>query len=67
MEHFVMESAAKGAQCVAFGDLFLENVRKYREDQLKETGIEPVFPLWGTPTRELGGANAVSRARCIHQ
>jgi uncharacterized protein (TIGR00290 family) len=53
MRQFVMESAANGVQCVAFGDLFLEDVRKYREDQLKGTGIEPVFPLWGTPTREL--------------
>jgi len=53
MRRFVMESAARGIQCMAFGDLFLEDVRKYREDQLKGTGIEPAFPLWGMPTREL--------------
>jgi uncharacterized protein (TIGR00290 family) len=53
MGGFVMESAADGVQCMAFGDLFLEDVRKYREDQLRGTGIDPVFPLWGTPTREL--------------
>jgi uncharacterized protein (TIGR00290 family) len=53
MRQFVMKSAANGVQCAAFGDLFLEDVRKYREDQLKGTRIEPVFPLWGTPTREL--------------
>jgi uncharacterized protein (TIGR00290 family) len=53
MRQFVMESAANGVQCAAFGDLFLEDVRKYREDQLKGTGIQPVFPLWGIPTRKL--------------
>jgi len=34
---------------VAFGDLFLEDVRDYRIRQLKGTGVEPLFPLWGTP------------------
>ncbi|MGD0016770.1 MAG: ATP-binding protein [Verrucomicrobiia bacterium] len=53
MLQFVMESAARGIECMAFGDLFLEDVRKYRENQLKGTGIEPVFPLWAIPTREL--------------
>jgi uncharacterized protein (TIGR00290 family) len=53
MRQFVMESDANEVKCMAFGDLFLEDVRKYREDQLKGTGIEPTFPLWGTPTREL--------------
>jgi len=31
---------------VAFGDLFLEDVRRYREDRLAGTGLEPLFPLW---------------------
>lgn len=50
---------------MAFGDLFLTDVRAYREKQLKGTGIEPVFPLWERPTRELaremisGGLRAV--------
>jgi uncharacterized protein (TIGR00290 family) len=38
---------------VAFGDLFLADVRAYRETQLKPTGIEPLFPLWEIPTGEL--------------
>jgi diphthamide synthase (EF-2-diphthine--ammonia ligase) len=38
---------------MAYGDLFLEDIRHYRETQLKGTGIEPVFPLWGIPTRVL--------------
>jgi uncharacterized protein (TIGR00290 family) len=53
MRPFVAESAGKGIECMAFGDLFLEDIRKYREDQLKGTGIEPVFPLWGIPTSGL--------------
>ncbi len=55
MRGFVSESTAKGIQCMAFGDLFLEDIRDYRVRQLKGTGIEPVFPLWGRPTRELAG------------
>ena len=53
MRQFVIESAAEGIECMAFGDLFLEDVRKYRENQLKGTGIDPVFPLWAIPTREV--------------
>ena len=48
------ERAVKeGVQVVAFGDLFLEDVRKYREDRLRSTGLEPIFPLWQRPTRQL--------------
>jgi uncharacterized protein (TIGR00290 family) len=56
-ERLMAEACAKavgeGIEGVAFGDLFLEDVRAYREKQLKGTGLEPVFPLWGMPTREL--------------
>jgi uncharacterized protein (TIGR00290 family) len=38
---------------VAFGDLFLTDVRAYRERQLATTGLEPIFPVWGIPTDEL--------------
>jgi uncharacterized protein (TIGR00290 family) len=45
---------AGGFTHVAFGDLFLEDVRKYREDRLAGSGLEPIFPLWKTkPTRDL--------------
>ncbi|MGH9492287.1 MAG: ATP-binding protein [Terriglobales bacterium] len=40
-------------EAVAFGDLFLEDVRRYRERQLTGTGLEPLFPLWGASTPEL--------------
>ena len=39
-----------GITHIVFGDLFLEDVRAYRERQLAGTGITPVFPLWGRPT-----------------
>jgi uncharacterized protein (TIGR00290 family) len=56
-ERLMAETCAKavgdGIEGVAFGDLFLEDVRAYREKQLKGTGLEPVFPVWGMPTREL--------------
>lgn len=45
--------ADEGITHIAFGDLYLEDIRKYREDKLRGTGIEPLFPLWGRDTREL--------------
>jgi uncharacterized protein (TIGR00290 family) len=38
---------------VAFGDLFLPDIRAYREKQLQPTGLEPLFPLWKTSTASL--------------
>ncbi len=43
----------QGVAAIAFGDLFLQDIRAYRERQLQGTGLEPVFPLWHIPTREL--------------
>jgi len=42
-----------GVEVVVFGDLFLEDVRKYRESRMEGTGVRPEFPLWGRPTPEL--------------
>ena len=50
MGQFVTEAITRGIGCMAFGDLFLEEIRQYRVNQLKGTGIEPMFPLWGIPT-----------------
>jgi len=48
------DSAVKqGISAIAFGDLFLEDVRRCREDRLRNTGLEPLFPLWGRDTRKL--------------
>jgi len=38
---------------IAFGDLFLRDIRAYREKQLEGSGLQPVFPLWEMPTRSL--------------
>jgi uncharacterized protein (TIGR00290 family) len=52
-----MERArADGVDGVAFGDLYLEDLRRYREEKLAGSGITPHFPLWGTPTRSLADA-----------
>jgi len=43
----------RGVTAVAFGDLFLEDIRDYRESRLAATGLAALFPLWGRPTEEL--------------
>jgi uncharacterized protein (TIGR00290 family) len=53
MRQFTGACAAKGIEQIAFGDLYLEDVRRYRENQLTGTGIESVFPLWKIPTAQL--------------
>ena len=52
---------------IAFGDLFLADVRSYRERQLAGTGLEPLFPLWQVPTDELARMmiNAGLRAKLV--
>lgn len=42
-----------GVSAIAFGDLYLEDVRAYRERLLANTGLNPIFPLWGEPTGAL--------------
>src|SRR5262249_39852282 len=65
METALASARESGVTHVVFGDLFLEDVRRYREDRLRATGIVPMFPLWGRDTRELaremidGGLRAV--------
>ena len=62
-------AVAEGIEAVAFGDLFLEDVRAYRVRQLAGTGLEPLFPLWQIPTDQLardmiaGGLRA--RLTCV--
>jgi uncharacterized protein (TIGR00290 family) len=50
------DAKAAGVSRVIFGDLFLEDVRRYREEKLNGTGIAPVFPLWHRPTDALARA-----------
>jgi uncharacterized protein (TIGR00290 family) len=60
---------AQGFTHVAFGDLFLEDVRRYRERQLAGSGLEPLFPVWGLPTpalaREMIAAGVRAHLACV--
>ena len=49
----VAAAKARGVTHIIFGDLFLEDIRAYREQQLAGSGITPVFPLWLKPTEAL--------------
>jgi uncharacterized protein (TIGR00290 family) len=47
------QAVEDGIDAIVFGDLFLRDVREYRERSLSGTGLEPIFPLWEIPTRDL--------------
>ncbi|MFY9716916.1 MAG: ATP-binding protein [Thermoplasmata archaeon] len=53
MAKVIGQLRSDGVERIVFGDLYLEDIRRYREDRLRGTGIEPIFPLWGRPTRPL--------------
>jgi uncharacterized protein (TIGR00290 family) len=53
MRALVERARAAGVTQIAFGDLFLEDIRAYRERQLADTGLTPIFPLWQRPTGDL--------------
>ena len=53
MGDFVASQVANGIAAMAFGDLFLEDIRAYRETQLAGSGLKPLFPLWKLPTAQL--------------
>ena len=63
-------AVSDGFEGVAFGDLFLEEIRAYRVAKLAGTGLEPLFPVWGIPTHQLaaemmsGGLRA--RLTCVN-
>ena len=60
-------AVAEGIEAMAFGDLFLEDVRRYREEKLQGTGLQPIFPVWGLDTRQLAQEMIASglRARIV--
>jgi uncharacterized protein (TIGR00290 family) len=69
MKHVCDQALAQGIGAIAFGDLFLADVRAYRERQLKDTGLEPLFPVWGIPTstlaQEMISAGLRARLVCV--
>jgi uncharacterized protein (TIGR00290 family) len=50
----------EGVDAMAFGDLFLTDIRAYREKQLAGTGLEPIFPVWQIPTGQLAAEMVAS-------
>jgi uncharacterized protein (TIGR00290 family) len=63
------QAVAEGFDTIAFGDLFLRDVREYRERQLAGSGLTPLFPLWQRPTpalaRKMIDAGVRARLSCI--
>ena len=66
----VARAVADGFTHVSFGDLFLEDIRRYREEKLAGTGLTPLFPLFGSDTRalarEMVAAGLGARITCLN-
>lgn len=62
---------AEGATVAIFGDIFLEDLRQYRENKLAELDLQAVFPLWGVPTtaliREFIGLGFKTITTCVNE
>ncbi len=69
MRKVTERAVAQGIEAVAFGDLYLEDVRAYRERQLEGTGLEPLFPVWKIPTgqlaRDMIAAGVKAKLTCV--
>jgi len=65
MEEALRVYLEKGVQTVAFGDIFLEDLRAYREKNLARIGMTALFPIWKRDTRELISCFHASRFRAI--
>jgi uncharacterized protein (TIGR00290 family) len=70
MSEAVGRAIEDGFTHVAFGDLFLEDVRRYREERLSGTGLTPLFPLFGSDTsslaREMIASGLQARITCVN-
>ncbi len=69
MADVLRRARTEGFTHVAFGDLFLEDIRRYRLDRMAGTGLEPMFPLWQRPTtalaREMLAGGLRARLTCV--
>lgn len=69
MRRAIEEAKSRGVTRMIFGDLFLEDIRQFREDQLADSGISPLFPLWKLPTAELAremiASGVVAHVTCL--
>ena len=69
MREVCARAVHENVNAVAFGDLFLEDVRAYRETQLRDSGLQPLFPLWQLPTaalaREMIAGGLRAKLTCV--
>jgi len=69
MTDFFSSIAGKGISHMAFGDLYLDDIRQYRVDNLSKTTLQPLFPLWLKPTKQLAkdmlAAGLKTRITCV--
>jgi uncharacterized protein (TIGR00290 family) len=69
MSDVCRRAVSDGVQTIAFGDLYLADIRAYREKQLAGTGLEPVFPVWKLPTgalaREMIRSGLRAKITCV--
>ena len=69
MSEACRRALAAHVDAIAFGDLFLQDIRAYREKQLAPTRLKPLFPLWNLPTdalaRDMISAGLRARLTCI--
>lgn len=69
MKRACEDAIDQGITAIAFGDLFLTDVREYRERQMNGTGLDPIFPIWNLPTaqtaREMVDSGMRAKLVCI--
>ena len=69
MGHAMAQARAEGVTHMVFGDLFLEDIRKYRVEKLSACGMTPLFPIWGLDTaglaREMVAAGLRAYLTCV--
>jgi diphthamide synthase (EF-2-diphthine--ammonia ligase) len=63
------QARADGITVAAFGDLFLGDIRRYREERMRDSGVAPLFPIWGIPTdvlaRQMVASGLRARLTCV--
>ncbi len=69
MRAVCQRATTEGITAIAFGDLFLDDIRDYRVRQLQGSGLEPLFPVWQIPTEQLGremiAAGVKAKITCV--
>jgi uncharacterized protein (TIGR00290 family) len=69
MRAVCQRATTEGITAIAFGDLFLQDIRDYRVRQLQGSGLEPLFPVWQIPTQQLGremiAAGVKAKITCV--